>query len=140
MVPIPVVLLPEAVPVFGDEELQVSGSPVMTVLLASVTVGVTAFDPEPATVKELPLMPLISREMDFTGQVKKSNGALTTLPTEARSWVKPGVLAVICAWFKETPLTWLPSEPALLLTVATSVCADCQMNWPTVGVISAPRA
>ena len=41
MVPMPVVVLPLAVPAFGADELQVKGTPVMELLLASITVGVT---------------------------------------------------------------------------------------------------
>jgi hypothetical protein len=69
MVPTPVVLLPVAVPAFCADELHVNGTPVMELLLASMTVGVTVFDPDPTTVNELPLTPLMAREIDVTGHV-----------------------------------------------------------------------
>ena len=122
-------LEPPTLTAVGCEEHQVSGTPVMVMPWVSITVGTMLLPVPRGTMMLAPASPVTSSAMDCTGQVTKSKGTLLTLETLAKIEVIPGVTAV----------TWTSpglSPLALVLTVATLAFWDCQVNTPTVGVIS----
>jgi hypothetical protein len=120
----------------GAEELQVNGTATcdpgdITMFPAvSVTVGVIVSDVLVASV--------ICSAIDSTAQVVKFTGTLFAVPIAAYTGVMPGTWAVACTWFKDSPLTMLCSPKTPLLKSATPRFTCCQLNWPTVEVISVP--
>ena len=70
----------------GFEELQVNGTPVISVPRVSKTVGVMVF--------EVLLAVVTASVIDWTGQVVKAIGRLLTVPIVANREVRPGTLAV----------------------------------------------
>ena len=78
----------------GCDEDQLSGTPVMTFFMLSVTVAVIVWVEPCASVNKLPLMPLTDSEIDWTGQVTKLKDVLFTDPTLANMLLTPGSRAV----------------------------------------------
>jgi hypothetical protein len=117
-------LLPVTLIAAGFEELHVRGTPVMVVPRLSTTAAVMDFEVAvPAATVSI---------MDCTGQVVKVTGTLFVLLTLAKIEVTPGTLAVTCACPGSSPL-------AVVLTPTTLALNDCQLNGPTVAVMSTPR-
>ena len=116
-------LLPVALIAAGFEELHVRGTPVMVVPRLSITVAVMVF--------EVAVLAVTASVIDWTGQVMKVNGTLFTLLTLAKIEVTPGTLAVTCAWPGSSPV-------AVVLSFTTFAASACQVNGPTVEVMSNP--
>jgi hypothetical protein len=119
-----------AVKAAAFEELQVSGTLVISTPSVSITVAVMAFDPL-VSVNVLPPPPLNSSAIDCTGHTVKLNVWLVTLLFVAKISVTPGFVVVTRAWFARRPL---PVE----LTLTTPPVVVCQLNGPTVPVMSRP--
>src|SRR5579859_6604048 len=128
----PVALPPSTVTEPVADELQVSGALSRVVPDESTTVGVISFAPleEPLTV----------RLIDCTRQVVKLNGTLVLFPMMANKGVTPGTWAVTSTWFSDCPFTTFTNPLAVVLVLATPALSICQVNCPTLGVMSTPRA
>jgi len=124
-------LLLPTIAAVGWEEQIVSGTDVIVTPMVSMTVGTISSVVPCVTVKEVLPEFFNSRLMDSTGHARNCIGTLFTPATVANSWVVPGVPAVTTAWFNGR-LT------SLLLTAATSTFRVCQVNCPTLEVISVP--
>lgn len=118
----------------GWEELQVNGTEVlepeymMTLPSVSVTVG--------TMLSEVFVAFVTASEIAWTGQDVKFTGILVALPIAANTGLTPGVTAVASTWFSETLFTMLLRPAAVLLSVSTEGLTACQLNCPTVEVIS----
>ena len=121
----------------GFDELQVRGTPVMVLPRVSTTVAVTVLPLPEVTLMELVVLPVTASVIDCTAQVVKSRGWLFTLPLLATSEVIPGVCAVTLTCPVTSPVTGALS--VAMASVVTSTLTDCQVNGPTVPVMSSPR-
>src|SRR5487761_998445 len=100
---VPEVVLWEIVPAatetdVGWDDVHVKGAPIMMFPRLSVTVALIVWDDPCVKIIGLLLFPFAERVMDWTGQVMKSNGTLTTLPRVANVVLTPGTPAVACTW------------------------------------------
>ena len=120
----------DAVNAAALDELQVRGTSVISTLAVSVTVAVMALDPL-VSVKVFPPPPLNSSAIDCTGQTVKLRVWLVTPLLVAKIRVTPGFAVVTRAWLGPRPL-------ALELTVTTLAVVVCQLNGPSVPVMSRP--
>jgi len=116
-------LLPVTVIAAGFEELHVKGIPLIVVSRLSFTVAMMVF--------EVAVLAVTASVIAWTGQVMKVNGTLFTLLTLAKIEVTPGTLAVTCAWPGRSPV-------AVVLSFTTFAASTCQVNGPTVEVMSNP--
>src|SRR5436305_10135558 len=76
---VPQLLLPIAATVEFEEQ-NVSGTPVIVTFWLSMTVGTMSLLVSCVTVKEVDVVPLTAKPMDFTRQVVKGNGTLFAPP------------------------------------------------------------
>jgi hypothetical protein len=104
---------------------------VIVTFWVSMTVGTMSLVVFWVTVNEVAVVPLTAKLMDFTRQVVKGKGTLFAPAMLAKIWLKPGTAAVACAWLSGSPM-------AVLLTVTTCAFSGCQLNCPTLEVMSAP--
>jgi len=137
---VPVLVLQLLLPTLteaGSEEHQVRGMPVMVLPCVSTTVGVIGVDAPFFTTIGPVIDPFAVSVMLWTGQVVKSTGMLFTLLTLAKIEVVPGVWAVTLAWPGRRPVIGLLKLAEMM--AATFPFSDCQVNVPTVEVMSTPR-
>ena len=118
----------------GAEELQVSGTPVMTVPEISVMVVVNCSEPVCEVAKVGVSEPFTASRMACTGHVMNVNGTPMVLLVLERIVVIPGVRAVTCTWPMFKP--GMGASSVETLTEATLAFALCHKNPPTVDVIS----
>ena len=105
------------------EELQVKGTPVISVPRVSKIVGVMVFEVAVEVVTE--------SVIDCTGQVVKYIGRLLAVPMVANRGVRPGTFAVTST----CPGSRLGTVESSVATLGTRLC---QVKTPTVGVMSMP--
>jgi hypothetical protein len=136
----PIFVLQLLLPTFteaGLEEHQVSGMPVMALPCESITLGVICVDVPFCTTTGPVVEPFAVSVMLATGHEVNSSGMLLTFAALAKIEVRPGVAAVTLACPARRPLIELVTVAVVI--VATFAFSDCQVNVPTVSVMSTPR-
>ena len=120
----------------GDEEHQLRKLPLITLPRVSVTVALI-FEVEPLAIEtELPPKFAGASVIDWTRQVLKLNGVLDTPSTVTKIGLVPGTFALAVASPGNNPLTGFATVAAVKVT--TLLLTACQLNGPTVDVISNP--